>query len=111
MKSTDTCENNVNDNDNFNNNCFYLYEYIQFGYIMNIIKNYNLKEAFNILLSNLLINNAFPSCGIKMGKDLGIKDEDFLIGLGIINRINKNENIILKIFNFCPRGMFKDNYF
>ena len=37
MKSTDTCENNVNDNDNFNNNCFYLYEYIQIGYIMNII--------------------------------------------------------------------------
>ena len=124
MKSTVTCENKVN-----NNYCFYLYEYInnkkievtkmlinQIGNIMNIkefiiAQNYNLKEAFNILLSNLLINNDFLSGGIKMEKDLGINDEEFLIGLEIINRINKNENIILKLFNFHPRGLFDDNYF
>ena len=124
MKSTVTCENKVN-----NNYCFYLYEYInnkkievtkmlinQIGNIMNIkefiiAQNYNLKEAFNILLSNLLINNDFLSGGIKMEKDLGINDEDFLIDLEIINRINKNENIILKLFNFHPRGLFDDNYF
>ena len=76
-----------------------------------IAQNYNLKEAFNILLSNLLINNDFLSGGIKMEKDLGINDEEFLIGLEIINRINKNENIILKLFNFHPRGLFDDNYF
>ena len=124
MKSTVTCENKVN-----NNYCFYLYEYInnkkievtkmlinQIGNIMNIkefiiAQNYNLKEAFNILLSNLLINNDFLSGGIKMEKDLGINDEEFLIGLEIINRINKNENIIIKLFNFHPRGLFDDNYF
>ena len=124
MKSSVTCENKVN-----NNYCFYLYEYInnkkievtkmlinQIGNIMNIkefiiAQNYNLKEAFNILLSNLLINNDFLSGGIKMEKDLGINDEEFLIGLEIINRINKNENIILKLFNFHPRGLFDDNYF
>lgn len=124
MKSSVTCENKVN-----NNYCFYLYEYInnkkievtkmlinQIGNIMNIkefiiAQNYNLKEAFNILLSNLLINNDFLSGGIKMEKDLGINDEEFLIGLEIINRINKNENIIIKLFNFHPRGLFDDNYF
>ena len=124
MKSTVTCENKVN-----NNYCFYLYEYInnkkievtkmlinQIGNIMNIkefiiAQNYNLKEAFNILLSNLLINNDFLSGGIKMEKDLGINDEEFLIGLEIINKINKNKNIILKLFNFHPRGLFDDNYF
>ena len=124
MKSSVTCENKVN-----NNYCFYLYEYInnkkievtkmlinQIGNIMNIkefiiAQNYNLKEAFNILLSNLLINNDFLSGGIKMEKDLGINDEEFLIGLEITNRINKNENIIIKLFNFHPRGLFDDNYF
>ena len=81
MKSTVTCENKVN-----NNYCFYLYEYInnkkievtkmlinQIGNIMNIkefiiAQNYNLKEAFNILLSNLLINNDFFQVELKWKK-------------------------------------------
>ena len=45
--------------------------------------------------------------------DIGFNDNEFILGLEIIRKINenKNKNIILKLFNFYPNGYFEDDYF
>lgn len=83
------------------------------GYIINITefflaKNYTLNDALNILFSNLLTVDEN-----KKGEDLGMTDNDFFLGLEIINRINegKNKNTILKLFDFHPKGSISNDYF
>ena len=67
--------------------------------------NYTLENALIVILSNILTNES-----IKEG-DIGMNDNDFYIGLEIINRINENKNIILKFFDFFPKGLFYEDYF
>jgi hypothetical protein len=45
--------------------------------------------------------------------DIGFNDNEFILGLEIIWKINenKNKNIILKLFNFYINGYFEDDYF
>ena len=67
--------------------------------------NYTLEKALIVILSNILTNES-----IKKG-DIGMNDNDFCIGLEIINRIYENKNIILKFFDFYPKGLFSEDYF
>ena len=38
-------------------------------------------------------------------------DNELFTGFEIINRINENKNIILRFFDFYPKGTINDNYF
>ena len=67
--------------------------------------NYTLEKALIVILSNILTNES-----IKEG-EIGMNDNDFYIGLEIINRINENKNIILKFFDFFQKGLFYEDYF
>ena len=67
--------------------------------------NYTLEKALIVILSNILTNES-----IKEG-EIGLNDNDFYIGLEIINRINENKNIILKFFDFFQKGLFYEDYF
>ena len=60
------------------------------------------------ILYNLLTNN-----NTTKDEDIGLKDKDLFIGLEIVRRINenKNEDMILKLFDFYPNSIFGDNYF
>ena len=67
--------------------------------------NYTLEKALIVILSNILTNES-----IKEG-EIGMNDNDFYVGLEIINRINENKNIILKFFDFFQKGLFYEDYF
>ena len=71
-------------------------------------KNYTLTDALDILMEKLLTDN-----DDKEKRDIGIYDDDFFIGLEVINRINKNKNknVVLKFFDFYPKGHACDSYF
>jgi hypothetical protein len=45
--------------------------------------------------------------------DIGFNDNEFILDLEIIRKINekKNKSIILKLFNFYPNEYFEDDYF
>ena len=68
-------------------------------------KNYTLENALEILLSNILTKEAIKD------KEIGMNDNELFTCLEILNRINTNKNIILKFFNFYPRGIFAEDYF
>ena len=68
-------------------------------------KNYTLENALEILLSNIITKEAIKD------KEIGMNDNELFTCLEILNRINTNKNIILKFFNFYPRGIFAEDYF
>ena len=68
-------------------------------------KNYTLENALEILLSNILTKEAIKD------KEIGMNDNELFTCLEILNRINTNKNIILKFFDFYPRGIFAEDYF
>ena len=125
MKSAYTSDNYTNDNKNEkiltlhekgknNTNEIIKMKISKRGYLYNITEfsldnNYTLKDALDILMTKLLHDNS----DIKDKIDIGINDDDFFIGLEIINLINKNKNknIVLKFFDFYPKGNACDNYF
>ena len=80
------------------------------GYIFNISKfilesNYTFENALEILLSNILTEEGIQN------NEIGMDDNELFTGLEIINRINENKNIILRFFDFYPKGTINDNYF
>ena len=125
MKSAYTSDNYTNDNKNEkiltlyekgknNTNEIIKMKISKRGYLYNITEfsldnNYTLKDALDILMTKLLHDNS----DIKDKIDIGINDDDFFIGLEIINLINKNKNknIVFKFFDFYPKGHACDNYF
>lgn len=73
------------------------------GVINKLIIHNSPKETLNKLLENCFTDSD--------PKEIGMNDIQFFIGLGIINELNKKTNIILKLFNFYPKGPLSYNYF
>ena len=82
---------------------WYLYNITEFS----LDKNYTLKNALDILMTKLLYDNS----NIKDKIYIVINDDDFFIGLEIINLINKNKSVVLKILYFYPKDLAYDIYF
>lgn len=78
-----------------------------------LTKNYTFEDALKIALFNSLKNADLNFNDINKKEDIGMNDNEFYIALGLINQINKqkNKNIILKIFNYYPKGVLSDDYF
>jgi hypothetical protein len=75
-----------------------------------LFENYSLEDALKIFFANSLMHkNQLKEENI----DIGLNDNEFILGLEIIRKINdkKNKNIVLKLFNFYPNGIFENNYF
>jgi hypothetical protein len=75
-----------------------------------LFENYCLEDALKVFFAkSLMSKNKVKEENI----DIGFNDNEFILGLEIIRKINenKNKNIILKLFNFYPNGYFEDDYF
>ena len=118
MERVDTSDNDKNvlillDNDQNNRNRVIKMEIEKKGYLFDITefildKNYTLTDALDILMEKLLTDN-----DDKEKRDIDINDDDFFIGDEIVNRVNKNinKNVVLKFFDFYPKGHACDKYF
>ena len=75
----------------------------KYGIINKLVIPDSPKKSFDKLLDNCFTNSN--------QKEIGMNDMEFFIGMGIINELNKNPNIILKLINFYPNGPLSDDYF